>query len=147
MRSGLEILNMWDDLDIDYKNKHLIFYCGTGWRAAEVMYYAELMGLNKVSLYDGGWYEWSSKFGKIDQEQVDGESEEPITTKLTTSMTSVILETISAENINTMDSGQQTTRIAVSETTTSFNSGNMNSCFNVLLAIFLFIFPFLCKLF
>ncbi len=67
MRSGLEILKMWDDLDIDYKRKHLIFYSGNGWRASEVMYYAELMGLQKVSIYDGGWYDWSTKFGKLDK--------------------------------------------------------------------------------
>ena len=66
MRSGLEILKMWEDLDIDYKKKHLIFYCGNGWRSSEVMYYAELMGLYRISLYDGGWYDWSTKFGKID---------------------------------------------------------------------------------
>ncbi len=66
MRSGLEILKMWDDLDIDYKRKHLIFYSGNGWRASEVMYYAELMGLHRVSMYDGGWYDWSTKFGKLD---------------------------------------------------------------------------------
>lgn len=68
MRSGLEILKMWDDLEIDYKNKHLIFYCGNGWRSSEVMYYAELMGLRKISMYDGGWYDWSTKFGQLDQE-------------------------------------------------------------------------------
>jgi len=67
MRSGLEILKMWDDLDIDYKRKHLIFYSGNGWRASEVMYYAELMGLHRVSMYDGGWYDWSTKFGKLDK--------------------------------------------------------------------------------
>ena len=60
MRSGVEILKMWDDLGIDYKFKHLIFYSGNALRASEVMYYAELMGLYKISLYDGGWYDWSS---------------------------------------------------------------------------------------
>lgn len=60
MRSGVEILKMWDEIGIDYKTKHLIFYCGNGWRSSEVMFYAELMGLYKVSMYDGGWYDWSS---------------------------------------------------------------------------------------
>lgn len=130
MRSGLEILKMWDNLDIDYKNKHLIFYCGTGWRAAEVMYYAELMGLNRISLYDGGWFEWSAKFGKIDQEV---EAEEAAEFEKTTSsvMTSVILNTITVENQTTSSSGQQTTKTSV--TTNSFNSSSMNSTFNVLL--------------
>lgn len=60
MRSGYEILRMWDDLGIDYKNKHLIFYCGNGWRSSEVMFYAELMGLYRISFYDGGWLDWTS---------------------------------------------------------------------------------------
>ena len=60
MRSGVEILRMWDELGIDYRYKHLIFYCANGWRSAEVMYYAELMGLYRISLYDGGWLDWSS---------------------------------------------------------------------------------------
>ena len=67
---------MWEDLDIDYKKKHLIFYCGNGWRSSEVMYYAELMGLYRISLYDGGWYDWSTKFGKINNknETIDSNS-------------------------------------------------------------------------
>jgi 3-mercaptopyruvate sulfurtransferase SseA len=60
MRSGVEILRMWDELGIDYRYKHLIFYCSDGWRSSEVMYYAELMGLYRISLYSGGWIDWSS---------------------------------------------------------------------------------------
>ena len=60
MRSGTEILKMWDELGIDYKYKHLIFYSGNGWRASEVMFYAELMGLYRISSYDAGWFEWSN---------------------------------------------------------------------------------------
>lgn len=59
MRSSEEIREMWDKLGIDYNSRHLIFTCGSGWRAAEVYFYARVMGLEKVSLYDGGWYEWS----------------------------------------------------------------------------------------
>lgn len=36
------------------------FYCGTGWRAAETWFYAYALGWENISLYDGGWYEWSS---------------------------------------------------------------------------------------
>lgn len=36
------------------------FYCGTGWRAAEILIYADAMGWGNISLYDGGWHEWSS---------------------------------------------------------------------------------------
>lgn len=60
MRSGVELLKMWDQLGIDYKYKHLVFYCGNGWRASEVMFYAELMGLYRISMYDGGWWDWTA---------------------------------------------------------------------------------------
>ena len=60
MRSGFDILKMWDELGIDYKRKNLIFYCGDGMRSAEVMFYAEVIGLYKISMYDGGWADWSS---------------------------------------------------------------------------------------
>lgn len=39
--------------------KHLAFYCGTGWRGSEAWFNAWLMGWPKVSVYDGGWFEWS----------------------------------------------------------------------------------------
>lgn len=35
------------------------FYCGTGWRASETWFYAHAMGWKNISLYDGGWKEWS----------------------------------------------------------------------------------------
>jgi thiosulfate/3-mercaptopyruvate sulfurtransferase len=41
-------------------NKHLAFYCGTGWRGSEAWFNAWLMGWPKVSVYDGGWFEWSA---------------------------------------------------------------------------------------
>jgi 3-mercaptopyruvate sulfurtransferase SseA len=40
--------------------KHLAFYCGTGWRGSEAWFNAWLMGWPNVSVYDGGWFEWSS---------------------------------------------------------------------------------------
>lgn len=58
MRPYNEIAKMWDELKID-TDKSLAFYCGTGWRASEVLFYAHIMGADKVSLYDGGWKEWS----------------------------------------------------------------------------------------
>ncbi|CAF0732362.1 unnamed protein product [Brachionus calyciflorus] len=60
MRPGWDILKMWDDLGIDYKKKNLIFYCGNGLRSSEVLFYAEVMGLYKISMYDGGWSDWSA---------------------------------------------------------------------------------------
>ena len=43
------------------KDRKIIFYCGTGWRASEVLLYALVAGWYNVCLYDGGWYEWSEK--------------------------------------------------------------------------------------
>ena len=40
--------------------KHIAFYCGTGWRASEAFFSAWLMGWPNVSIYDGGWFEWRS---------------------------------------------------------------------------------------
>ncbi|MEG1254604.1 rhodanese-like domain-containing protein [Clostridium sp.] len=56
------ILKMWAEYDIT-PDKNLSFYCGTGWRAAEVLIYADVMGLKNISLYDGGWNEWSGNTG------------------------------------------------------------------------------------
>ena len=36
------------------------FMCGSGWRAAEVLSYAHVMGLEDTSMYSNGWIEWSS---------------------------------------------------------------------------------------
>lgn len=41
-------------------DKHLAFYCGTGWRGSEAWFNAWLMGWPRVSVYDGGWFEWSA---------------------------------------------------------------------------------------
>lgn len=59
MRNANEILAMWKEWDITPDQK-MAFYCGTGWRAAEVLIYADVMGLENIALYDGGWYEWSA---------------------------------------------------------------------------------------
>lgn len=39
--------------------QHNAFYCGTGWRGAEAFFNAWLMGWPRVSVFDGGWFEWS----------------------------------------------------------------------------------------
>lgn len=59
MRNSSEILSMWKAEGIT-PDQRLSFFCGTGWRAAEVQIYAETMGIKNSSIYDGGWYEWSS---------------------------------------------------------------------------------------
>lgn len=59
MRNADEILAMWKERGLD-TNKHLSFMCGSGWRAAEVLYYAQVMGLENTSLYSDGWIGWSN---------------------------------------------------------------------------------------
>jgi molybdopterin synthase sulfurtransferase len=54
-----EIENIWKKNGIT-PDKHLAFYCGTGWRGSEAWFNAWLMGWPDVSVYDGGWFEWSA---------------------------------------------------------------------------------------
>lgn len=54
-----EIAQLWEDVDIT-PDKHLAFYCGTGWRGSEAFFNAWLMGWPRVSVFDGGWFEWSN---------------------------------------------------------------------------------------
>ena len=54
-----EIEANWKDAGIT-PDKHLAFYCGTGWRGSEAFYNAWLMGWPRVSVFDGGWFEWSN---------------------------------------------------------------------------------------
>lgn len=77
---GYSGLNPWDMSDyrspnntmINYKfirdrwaknsitqNTNNSFYCGTGWRASETWFYALALGWKTISIYDGGWKEWS----------------------------------------------------------------------------------------
>ena len=59
MRNAAEIKALWKDAGID-TNKHLMFMCGSGWRAAEVLTYANVMGFDNTSLYSDGWIGWSN---------------------------------------------------------------------------------------
>ncbi len=54
-----EIAETWINSGITH-DKHLAFYCGTGWRGSEAWFNAWLMGWPRVSVYDGGWFEWSN---------------------------------------------------------------------------------------
>ena len=54
-----EIVEAWRRVGIT-PDKHNAFYCGTGWRGSEAFFNAWLMGWPRVSVYDGGWFEWSS---------------------------------------------------------------------------------------
>jgi len=54
-----EIAAAWREVGIT-PEKHNAFYCGTGWRGSEAFFNAWLMGWPRVSVFDGGWFEWSS---------------------------------------------------------------------------------------
>lgn len=54
-----EIESSWHQAGIT-PDKHLAFYCGTGWRGSEAFFNAWLMGWQRVSVFDGGWFEWSN---------------------------------------------------------------------------------------
>ncbi|HDO28042.1 MAG TPA: sulfurtransferase [Bacteroidetes bacterium] len=54
-----EVAKIWEEAGIT-PDKHLAFYCGTGWRGSEAFYNAWLMGWPRVSVFDGGWFEWSN---------------------------------------------------------------------------------------
>lgn len=58
-REYQEIAERWLKSGIK-PEKHLAFYCGTGWRGSEAWFNAWLMGWPKISLFDGGWFEWSN---------------------------------------------------------------------------------------
>jgi 3-mercaptopyruvate sulfurtransferase SseA len=58
-REYQEIKEIWRQNGIT-PDKHLAFYCGTGWRGSEAWFNAWLMGWPNVSVYDGGWFEWSN---------------------------------------------------------------------------------------
>jgi thiosulfate/3-mercaptopyruvate sulfurtransferase len=57
-----EIANIWIKNGIT-PEKHLAFYCGTGWRGSEAWFNAWLMGWPRIAVYDGGWFEWSNDPG------------------------------------------------------------------------------------
>lgn len=57
-REYAETASIWKASGIG-PDKHLAFYCGTGWRGSEAWFNAWLMGWPRVSVYDGGWFQWS----------------------------------------------------------------------------------------
>jgi 3-mercaptopyruvate sulfurtransferase SseA len=59
MRSFEEITAIWRESGI-IPEKHIAFYCGTGWRASEAFFCAWLMGWDRVAVFDSGWYGWSA---------------------------------------------------------------------------------------
>lgn len=59
IREAQEIAALWKEAGIT-PDKHNAFYCGTGWRGSEAWFNAWLMGWPRVSVFDGGWFEWSN---------------------------------------------------------------------------------------
>lgn len=55
-----EIAAIWREKGLN-ADKKIVFYCGTGWRASEAFLYARWMGWKDISIYDGGWLEWSAQ--------------------------------------------------------------------------------------
>lgn len=58
MRTGDAIVKKWKADGID-TSKHMVFFCGSGWRAAESTWEAWLMGYD-ASLWSDGWLGWSN---------------------------------------------------------------------------------------
>lgn len=58
MRPYPEIAANWASVGIT-PDRHVAFYCGTGWRASEAWFYARLQGWPRIAVYDGGWLDWS----------------------------------------------------------------------------------------
>jgi thiosulfate/3-mercaptopyruvate sulfurtransferase len=58
MKPSADIARMWRAAGI-HSGRHTVFYCGTGWRASLVFFYAWLMNWQRIGVFDGGWCEWS----------------------------------------------------------------------------------------
>ena len=52
-----EMIKLWSDCDFTVDNE-LSFYCGTGWRATIPWLLCYEGGMEGMTLYDGGWYQW-----------------------------------------------------------------------------------------
>ncbi|MFW5488114.1 MAG: rhodanese-like domain-containing protein [Desulfovibrio sp.] len=62
MRNAEEFLALWKKQGID-TTKHLSFMCGSGWRVAEIYYYADTIGLPDIAIFSDGWIGWSNTPG------------------------------------------------------------------------------------
>ena len=63
MRDFAQVRQVWEEWGITEEaasgDSTIIFYCGSGWRAAYACTLALLMGFKNVSSYDGGFLEWN----------------------------------------------------------------------------------------
>lgn len=58
MRSYKEMEKIWGEWDIKPENESA-FFCATGWRGGLAFFEAYAMGWEDISVFDGGFYEWS----------------------------------------------------------------------------------------
>jgi thiosulfate/3-mercaptopyruvate sulfurtransferase len=59
MREYHEIIKLWEEVGVT-PDKNNAFYCGTGWRGSESWFSGFLMNWPNISVFDGGWFEWSN---------------------------------------------------------------------------------------
>ena len=50
----------WRTAGLERQND-ICLYCGTGWRASEVFFYAQILGWPRVRVFGGGWKEYSER--------------------------------------------------------------------------------------
>ena len=58
MLPAADIVGQWRANGV-HGGQEIAFYCGTGWRASMAFFYAWLMGWEKISVFDGGWFEYA----------------------------------------------------------------------------------------
>lgn len=54
-----ELMNRFQSMGFS-RSTSVTLFCGTGWRASEVLFLALTYGYDNYKLYDGGWFEWST---------------------------------------------------------------------------------------
>ena len=59
MRNASEFIALWDEQGID-QSKHMSFHCGSGWRVAEIYYFADVVGIKDIGIFSDGWIGWSN---------------------------------------------------------------------------------------
>ena len=59
IRNQKEVEQLWEGQSIDTE-KHMMFMCGSGWRVAEILTYANVYGYDNTSIYSDGWIGWSN---------------------------------------------------------------------------------------
>lgn len=60
MKNPGMIKKIWQENGIDL-SKRLVFFCGSGWRASEVLWDAFVMGIENATLFSDGWNAWSNE--------------------------------------------------------------------------------------